>query len=889
MRVVRKLKLRLRSILFRQYADDQLHGELVFHLEQLTRENIESGMGPEEARLAAERSLGGVAQIEEECRDKRGVGPLLDTWRDLRHGARMLRRAPVLSVTIILTLGLGIGANTAIFHIADVLLFRSLPVTEPRRLLQLLQPDGPGLRAYGENFAEQDYRALRENAAGYAQLAAGSQAGPAVVTDGEGEETVRRAVVSGNFFQTLGVRAAMGRVMAPEDERVEGRDPPAVLSYTYWQHRFQGDPRVLGRTMRIGGRLFQIAGVAQAGFSGLDVGLMTDVWTPLAGGADGGTRLRLIGRLNSGSSLEQALAPIQAAYHQRMTEMAGHAPPGTPRGLIDHILALRIRAVPAARGLSALKATYQSAVLIVLGLVGLVLLAACTTVATLLEARRNGRCRELAIRRSLGASRWRLLRQLLCESVWMAAAAGVAGWCLAHWTAPWLVRLLGPSEFEVQLPAGVDGRVLGFAMLVSAATVLVFGLMPAWRASGVDINAAFKAGTGWTGSNRRRGTWALVACQTAMSMVLVLGAAVFLRTLINLAGVNAGVERKSVVLANVQFRGQARGRLSAAVWEDLRLRVSEIPGIEAVSLSSGSAFNGAFGNGMVRVQGRSAGLGNGCVFFQASPGFFRTSGISLLKGRDFEPRDLEPGAAPVAVIGASTARQLFPEVDPIGRAFSNFEDSPPRWVTVVGVVQDTRFENLRNPPPKAVYFPYTWPRTFPVLSLAIRTRLEAPVLAASLRAAAGDRGFVVRQVTSQGELIDRTMLLERKLAIAAGLFGVLALVMAAVGLFGMVSYTTAQRTAEFGIRMALGATPGAVTRLVLRESGLVVAVGAFVGLCVALVLGRLSSATLFGVKPYDGAAVAASMLVLGVVSLVAAVVPAVRAARMNPGYALRQD
>lgn len=891
MRWLLKLVLRVRSLVFQRRMDEELRGELQFHLEQLTRENIDIGMRPEEARRSAERSLGGVAQLEEACRDERRVGPLIDVWRDLRYGWRTLGRTPLLAGTIVLTLGLGIGANAAIFRIADVLLFRNLPVAEPQRLFQPLQPDGPGLRAYGELFTMPDFQTIRDDAAPYATLAASGTVRPAaVIVDGGTEESISCSAVSGNYFQVLGVAAGLGRTFAAADERGEAATPVAVLSDSYWRRRFQGAPDVLGRVLRIEGHPYQILGVAKAGFIGIDVESPADVWTTLpTDRAATAPMVRLIGRLHDGATVEQTAAPIQASHHRRMAEMAQHAPPGTPRALIDHILALRIRVAPAANGLSVWRTSYRTPVLIVFGLVALILLAACATVATLLEARRNVRQTELAVRRSLGASRWRMLRQLLCEAGLLASAAAVAGWVLALWLAPVMVRWLGPVGGTVSLPPVVDGRAMWFTAAVSVATLFLFGLVPAWRASDVDLAPALKAGAGQTGRTRGRSARAWVACQAALSLVLVMGATMFARTLWNLSHIDPGVARSGVVVAQLRYRGPDRGARLAAGWAALRQGVAEQPGMEAVSLSSGSAFAGAAGNGILRLPGRAAGPENGCVFFQVSADFFSASGIELLRGRDFAAPDFEPGAAPVAVLAESAARRLFPGGDAVGQVFSNLEDRPPRWVQVIGVVRDTRFQSLRTAPARAVYLPYTWPRTPAALALVVRTRLDTGTLAARLRKAAQDSGFVVRQMTSQSELIDRTLVRERQLALVSSGFGALALLLAAVGLFGMVHYTNAQRTREFGIRMALGAGPGAVAALVLRESAGVLAVGATVGLLVGQALGRLTESLLFGVAAYDAGTLVPSMAALAMVSLGAAALPAWRAGRMNPVAALRQE
>src|ERR1051326_6899243 len=500
MRALNILKLRFRTLFKRERLDRELEEELQYHLGREIQRNLEAGMAAGQARTAAVRSLGGAAQIQEQCRDQRRLGWITDTLWDLRYALRAFRREPLFVTAIVITLGLGIGGNTAIFSIADALLLKVLPVREPGRLFQVLQPDGPGLQEYGELFSASDFGLMRDRVGQFAQLAAETEPTQVTATiEGTQEELLRRGTVSGNYFGVLGVGPSIGRTILAIDDRASGQPPVAVISYGFWKRRFDLDRHILGRTIRIGNTIFQIIGVAEAEFFGLEVGTMTDLWTPLASELQR-TRsvrsVRLIGRLNSGAGVAQASAPIQAMFHQQMVDMVGHAPPGTPRPLVDRILQLKIKLIPAAKGISPLRAQYAQPLLIVFGLVALVLLVACTTVATLFEARRSVRERELAVRVSLGASRWRLMRQLLSEGILIAAAAAVSGLILAHWTSPLLVSLLAPSGTPVQLSLGIDSRVLAFTAILCVLTALLFGLIPAWHSSTVNPGVSLKNGSG---------------------------------------------------------------------------------------------------------------------------------------------------------------------------------------------------------------------------------------------------------------------------------------------------------------------------------------------------------------------------------------------------------
>jgi predicted permease len=887
MRALDILRLRLRTLLKRRRLDRELDEELQYHLDRQTQQNLDTGIPPEQARQAAIHALGRAARIQEQCREARGFLSFAGLGGDLVYGWRVFGREPVFAAAVVATLALGIGVNTAVFRIADALLLRGLPVREPQSLFQVLQPDGPGLQQYSELFAAADYAEFRDPAARFAQLAAETESREAqAALEGAPEEPVRRTSVSPNYFEALGVEPAIGRAFTPA-----GDSAAAILSYGFWTRRLDRDPHVLGRSLRIGSAVYVIVGVAEPAFSGIETGTFTDVWTTLGAQPPRSRSLRLIGRLFPGATNEQAFGPMQAVFSQHMIRMVGHAPPGTPQPLIDRILKLQLRLVSAANGISPLRGGNAAPLWIVFGLVALILLLACTTVATLFEARRTARWHEMAVRLSLGASRWRLSRQVLCEGLPIAAAAALAGLVLAHWTAPVLASRLTPSGLSIHLPGETDLRVLAFTAAVSLVTALLFGIVPAWHSSAVAPCAALGSGRSRSAGGARLGK-ILVAIQVALSTVLVTGATLFVRTLVNLSTLDPGFESRNIVVADIQFRGADRAQRLALAWGDLLRRVAALPGVESVSLASGSAFNGAFGNGMLRLPGSPPDQRNGgCVFFSASPGFFTTSGIPLLEGRDFAPRDFDPASPPVAVISQSLARQFFHADHPVGRMFSNFEDNRPRWIKVIGVVRDIRFENLRNPPPRVVYLPYTWPHPSPSLSVVLRARRDAGSLTAALRheAAAASPDFTLRRVTTETTLIDGTLARERLLAVVASFFGALALLMAAVGLYGIMTITVAQRTGEIGIRMALGAVRGRVLGMILRESALVVLIGAAVGLPASLAAGRLLSTLLYGAKVTDLATVATSMALVLTGTVVAALVPARCAARTDPMAALRYE
>jgi predicted permease len=555
MRVLDILRLRLRTLLTRRRLDREVEEELQYHLDRQTQQNLNAGMPPARARQAAIHALGGAARIQEQCREARGFLPFAGLGSDLAHGWRVFGREPAFAMAVVATLALGIGVNTAVFRIADALLLRSLPVRDPQRLFQVLQPDGPGLQQYGELFGEADYAGLRDNAARFAQLAADTESHEAQgILGGSPAEPMRHTSVSSNYFQTLGVEPVIGRVFAPADD-----SRAAILSYGFWTRRLDRDPGVLGRSVRVGNAVYVIVGVAGPAFSGIETGTFTDVWTTLDRQPPRSRTLRLIGRLLPGATIEQGFGPMQAVFHQHMSEMAGHAPRGTPQPLIDRILQLQLRLVSAANGISPLRAGNAAPLWIVFGLVALILLLACSTVATLFEARRSSRRHEMAVRLSLGASRWRLLRQLLCEGLPLAAAAALAGLALAYWTAPVLANRLTPTGLAIQLPHEIDLRVLAFTATVSLVTALLFGIVPAWHSSAVAPCSALGTGRSRFPGSARSGK-VLVAIQVALSMILVTGATLFVRTLFNLSTMDPGFDSRNIVVADVQFRGGDRAQ-----------------------------------------------------------------------------------------------------------------------------------------------------------------------------------------------------------------------------------------------------------------------------------------------------------------------------------------
>jgi predicted permease len=895
--------LKLRALFRRRRVERELDDEVQFHFEQQVAENRAAGMAPAAAQQAARRMIGGVAYIKDECRDARGLGWLDDAVQDLRYAFRTFRRAPGFVLAALLTLTIGIGANSTVFSIADAVLLKMLPVREPQRLFQIQQPMAlTGL--YFDRFSFPDYRDMQQAVNGFADLATERETFTSQVSIDDAPDKVRRSPVSGNYFSLLGVRPALGRTFAPAIDNEMGRHPEAVISYAFWKRRFGLDPQALGRIIRVGDTEFRIIGVTEPGFFGLQIGSMTDVWTPVIMDPErwlrfrGRTFLRIVGRLKPGVKADQALAPLQVWYHRNQMEGLRTGSSDMPGSYVEKVAKLKLKIVPAAKGISPLRKQYGEPIEIVFAVVGVVLILACGNVANLLLARASARQREMAVRVSLGAGRPRLVRQLLTEGLVLAGAAAALGLLAARWTVPVLVAMLAPSDEPVQLAVGLDGRVLAFTMAVSLVTAIVFSLSPAMRASKVDVHSALKSGTRLSGAVPALQGRFLLAMQMALSFVLLVTSVLFVRTLVNLLALDPGFDRHHVILAGVTYTGKESGPALDLAWQELARRAAAIPGVESASTANGGPFVGASASLPLRVEGATGRPNldpNWLVPVSANS--FRTFGARLAMGRDFEPRDFAPGAPWVAIVNETAAHRHFGNQNPLGRRISDFDSNPPRWVEVVGVAPDMRFDSLRSAPPAMIYFPFPQaafavaggsPR---IMTLELRVRGATGSLARALRreVAAANPGFALGDIVSQDKLVEDTLIRERLLATVGSFFGGIALLLAGIGLYGTMTYSVSRRTQEIGIRMALGATRRTVLGMVLGEALVTVTAGGVVGLAAALFVGRLLATLLFGLKAQDPATMLLAAALLAGTALAAAFIPALRACRTDPIEALRNE
>jgi predicted permease len=824
---------------------------------------------------------------------------------DLRFAGRMLAKNPGFSAVIVLTLALGIGANTAIFSLMDQVLLRPLPVRAPQELVVL---DGPGIfSGHSEDhptFSYPMYLALRDGGgAAFQSLVARYETETTLGWRGRTERANAEAV-SGNYFGALGVSPALGRAFAPEDDRTLGAHPLVMLSHAFWTRRFGSDPGVLGQTLSVNGQPMTIVGVGPAGFQGLEVGRAADVFIPItmrrtltptreADVFEWRSRwLKVVGRLAPGVDAVQAKAAIDVVYRQALAEdlkTLSHFPPEAR----TQFLAKQIELRPGAAGFSELRDAVTAPLMVLMGMVGLVLVIACGNVANLLMARATARQKEVAIRLSLGASRARLVRQLLVESLVLALLGALAGILVAIWTGELLLRALPFENATRALSTDPDLRVGLFTLAVGVATGLVFGLAPALQLTRPGVASTLKdeaaSVVGGSGGGLRRG---LVVAQVALSLLLLVGAGLFARSLHNLRALDPGFRADRLVAFSVEpaLSGYDEARVQAfasRVQDELRA----LPGVTNAAPSTGRLMSNSAWRRTVKVEGKVRkeeedwSPQNSLI----GPGFFDTVGLTLLAGRDFAPSDT--AAAPrVAIVNEAFARFFFDGANPIGRRFG-WGRSQGYDIEIVGLVKDAKVNNLRDEVPRYVYVPLQQQEGVSGFSFYVRTALPEEAVVPAIRQAMQrlDPQIPVYELTTMEMQIGESLFAERMVAVLSAAFGLLATLLAAVGLYGVMSYSVSRRTREIGIRLALGAPRERVLGMVLREVGTLGAWGLGLGLPLALGLARLVAAQLFGLPPHDPVTLGSATALLAGVTLLAGLLPARRAMRVDPMLALRYE
>jgi predicted permease len=884
--VLTDLLYRCRAIFRRDAVERELDDELRFHTGQTIEKLMRSGMTRERAARQAKLTLGGVEQEKELCRDARGTRLLEETWQDLRYALRGLRASPVFASTAVLTLALGTGANVVAFSVLNTILFRKLPVERPEQLVQVTNQTHPPRLA----FSYPDYRDFRDRNTAFSALAAHRFYAMSLNHNGRSQRLWGYGV-SGNYFETLGEPAFLGRVLLPGDGGDDHASPVAVISYGCWQRRFGADPGIVGRRVAISGHPFTIVGVTRPRFFGTEFMFSPEVWVPLTmldelQPAARGWRERrtdeqqeLVGRLKPGVTVERAeseLRAIAAQLGREHPDRSGMKVVVGPPGML---------------GGSVRSAAVEMGALLA-GIAGLVLLVACTNLASLLLARGAARSREIALRVALGAGRGRLLRQLFADSALLSVAGCAAGLALAHWLIGLLAAWRPPVDMQVQANFEIDARGWCFAAGLAVATSLLFGLAPAFGAVRAGVAQALK---GDSGASRRRRRWPmrdlLIAVQVAISILLLAGAGLVAASIRQAfhAGLGLDPDRAAIAAFDVSLDGydDARGR---EFERRLLERLRAAPGVEAAGISSNLPLDLKWIVGKVCPEGadavRDADLQE-ALYYQVTPGYFQSVGTRMLAGRDFSAGD-RTGARRVAVVNETFARTFARNGPAVGMRFRVTRTGS--WIEVVGVVESGKHVSLSKGPVMAVYVPREqtyWPGA----TVAVRSSLPPGEAVSLIRrtAAAIDPAVTLYDAGSLAGHLALQALPGRTATGALSGFGLLALLLSATGIYGVVAYAVTQRTREIGIRIAIGARAGNVVRLVAGRVAVVLAAGMLAGTAAAAMLAPLLLGTLFGAASPGGFSFAAAVLAMVTAAAAACWFPARRALGIEPAMALRSE
>jgi predicted permease len=899
---------RLHMLLRRGRFQAELEEEMQLHIELRRQQQMAAGLSPDAARFAARRKFGNATQIQETSHRTWGWDWLESFCQDIGYGTRALLRGPGITVVALTSLALGIGANTAIFSLLDAVMLRSLPVKDPQQLVLLGEAKEGGIGSGlvdTELYSYPFYRRLQEKNSAFSDTAAILSMMNALhgFVDGRTEaEPMNVQLVSGTYFSTLGIQARMGRMLSDDDDKSEGDHPVAVVSYSWWRRDLAGDPAVLDRKLKIGTTIFNIVGVAPSEFFGTVVGQAPDIWVPLSmmksvppGWGDyhdiSLQFLYLIGRLKPGISPAHATADVNLLYQQITRGFPGA---DLSQKNLDALARAHIKLTPMATGLSSLRREFSEPLQILMGIVALVLLIACANIANLLLARSTARARELAVRQALGARRTRLIRQLLTESLSLALAGGALGVGFATIATRVLLRMVSGGVETIPLNVGLDLRLLAFTFAVTVLTAVVFGTIPALRATRIQLTDALKDGRspGSTGA-RNPLARALVMAQVALSLILLVGAGIFLRSLVNLDHVDPGFNRENVL--RLQIDSDSTGYKEERVnqlFQEIESRVGALPGVKAASFSAFTFHEGSWSDDIV-VPGMEIDQNEPIIHHNiVGNGYFATMGIPILAGRAFGPQDTATSQH-VAIISERLARTMFPPGNPIGRHFRIVDDrpqAPEPDVEVIGVAKDVKFGSLQESKQYINYLPYTQhPWGFGDFEVRYSGDFTAISREVQQTIHSIDHTLPITRVTTLDEQVALTITNERIVAQLSTFFGLLAVFLSCIGIYGLMSYVVSRRTNEIGIRMALGAARFNVSWLVMREILLLVLSGLAIGIPITLAASRLVANMLYGLHGTDPISVAGAVLLLLLVAVCAGYFPARRASKVDPMVALRYE
>ena len=890
-----------------------MDAELRFHLEAYTEDLVRSGLTCQEAMRRARLEFGGLEQTKEVCRDARGLNLLDSLLQDIRYSLRMIRKNPGFTTVAVLTLALGIGANTAIFTVINAVLLRALPVQHPEQLAVVGNP--AMVHSWGTGTPRTDvfsyplYREVRENNTVFSSLLASAQLENLRITIEREAENISGRLVTENYFQTLGVNALLGHAFSADEDRIPGADPELVISYAYWRTRFAGDPAVIGRKVRLNNYPFTIIGVAPPEFFGEVVGDRFDVWAPMMMQPQlmpsrpfledaNIASVLLIGRLKPGVTIEQARANVNSVVEQALTVTLNARLSADDR----HAMSKKKFAVelsPGGRGLSTLREEFASPLLLLLAMVVLVLLVACVNIANLMLARSTTRQREIAIRFAMGAGPGRVLRQLLTESLVLAFLGGMLGLLLARWGSALLVSLVyAIRSTSSPLSLGLDWRVLGFTAGICLAAGMLFGLAPALRVSHVKLGMSLKEGVRDFGPRPKSSVrYVLATSQIALGVLVLIAASLLVRSLRNLQEADLGYSRDQLLLVPIDlFSGGYRGPAIQSATRELLLRFASLPGVRGVTASSNGLFSGNESSDSVRVDGAvmSNQPDNVTADDEVAPDYFSTIGVPIVLGRDISQQDFST-AARVAVVNESFANFYFGGQNPIGRMVHIQDSSRPNQppYEIVGVARDVHDHSVRNAVRRRFYAPLT-SATFDepdLLNFEIRAVGNPEILINSVRGAIREvnSDLVVGDIRTAGELVTDTLASQVVVARLSSFFGALVLILVCVGLYGSMAYNVAARTKEIGLRMALGAPRGALVWMVMREAWIVIVIGLALGIPLGIGASHAFRAMLFGISNSDPLSIASAILALIAICATAGIVPVRRATRVDPMIALRYE
>jgi predicted permease len=823
---------------------------------------------------------------------------------DFRYALRTLLQAPAFAIVVVLTLALGIGANTAIFSLTDQVLLRMLPVKSPEQLVVL---DGPGAfrgRTFNNGtFSFPFYRDVRDQNSVFDGVIARFPAPLTLLANGEAER-VNGELVSGNYFDVLGVHALIGRTLTPDDDQTPGGHPVAVLSHAFWMRRFAGDPTVVNRTISLNGLPMTIVGIAPAGFFGIVVGENPDVMVPVMMKAqmtptwdDLQSRtsrwLTIMARLRPGVSAAQAEAAMNVVYRQ-INELELKQLTNVSQLFHDRFLSKHLFLRPGQKGRSDLRQQFTTPILVLMGMVGLVLLIACANVANLLLARGAARQKEVAIRLALGASRGAIVRQRLVESLLLSGGGALLGLAFAWWTGALLLKMLPDDGTGQTLSAVPDLRVTLFAIGTALVTAILFGLAPALQSTRPALVSTLKDEAGGVvgGTGQARFRKGLVVAQVGLSVLLLAGAGLFGRSLYNLKSLNPGFQADQLLAfsLNPSLNGYSRER-SIQLFQQMQEQLLHLPDVRSATASVIPLLTNSDWSSTIKVEGYRAKEGEDMnpLVNAVGPGFFETLAQPLLAGRDFSVTDLA-GAPRVAIVNETLAKYFFGTDNPIGHHIGWGRDQTPD-IEIVGVARDAKMSSLRQEPRRVVYTPYMQEREIGQITFYLRARGAASSIGSTARQVAQrvDPKLPIFDMKAMSTVVDESLFLERMVAALSIAFGALATLLAAIGLYGVMSFTVARRTREIGIRMALGAEGSSVMWLVLREVALMVGIGVAVGVPLAIALSRVVQSQLFDLSAHDPLALIAAAALLALVALAAGYLPARRATHVDPMLALRYE